>query len=94
MGNNNAFRYFEETVIKIYDLGVLTLPVLEAIASEFESTDIDTGGSQDLKSKNGKSIAQICVELVLPKFQPGVREEDDSWWDAFSEIMYDLWDWR
>src|SRR2546421_12636015 len=70
MGNNAAYSSFEFAIITIYDHGVLTLPLLDALAKDYEGMDIDSGGSRDLKTKDGKSLEEECIGLIDPQWVP------------------------
>lgn len=102
MGNNYAYSIVEEQIVKLYDAGLLTLPVLDILCEPFRGSDIDSGGSQDLESKDGKSMDQICVELVNPEFKPNEPAEGEEWdeethwgwYDEFSERIRERWGWR
>lgn len=91
MGNNVSWTILEEQVIELYDLGALTLPVLDVLCGVFRNTDIDAGGSRDLQTKDGKSFTQVCVGLVNPAFV-----ETDEWtdYDEFDSISGERWGWR
>lgn len=103
MGNNAAYSSFEHTIITIYDHGVLTLELLDELAREYEDTDIDSGGSRDLQSKDSKTLEEICIGLVDPTWVP--VKGDDNWyrvpedweWDErynkWYEITHGRWGW-
>lgn len=101
MGNNAAYATFEHTIITLYDKGVLDLDLLDILACEYEGMDVDSGGSQDLQSRDGKSLEQVCIELVDPDWKPERRpeDEDDEWWesgaryDKFMAIRRGRWGW-
>ncbi len=102
MGDNFSMTVVEQQVIRLYDLGVLTLPVLDVLCEPFRETDIDSGGLMYLTSKDGKELSQIAVELVSPDFKPNDPLPDEEWvadihwsWDdEFSEICDKRWGWR
>lgn len=103
MGNNAAYSSFEHTIITIYDHGVLTLPLLDVLAKDYEGMDVDSGGSRDLKTKDGKTLEEICIGLVDPSWVP--VKGDDTWysdpdhweWDEeynkWNEIRHGRWGW-
>ena len=101
MGNNAAFTYFEETVIKLYDQGALTLPVLDTIAENYRDTDIDSGGMRDLQTKDGKGLFQVCIELINPDFVPVETDPADpdsyaktwTWYHEFAVVRRERWGW-
>jgi|ERR1041385_870592 hypothetical protein len=105
MGNNAAYSAFEHTIITIYNYGVLTLDLLDELAKEYEDTDIDSGGSRDLKTKDGKTLEDVCIGLVDPTWVPVKNEsrryggEPEHWewyerYDKWKEITDGRWGWR
>jgi hypothetical protein len=103
MGNNAAYSAFEHTIITIYDHGVLSLPLLDALAKDYEGMDIDPGGSRNLETKDGKTLEEVCIGLVDPSWVP-VKTADfdyddpDEWeWEERSgkwcEITDERWGW-
>lgn len=104
MGNNAAYSSFEFAIITIYDHGVLTLPLLDALARDYEGMDIDSGGSRDLKTKDGKSLEEVCIGLIDPQWVPvktgGADDYDDpeEWeleerYGKWNEITDERWGW-
>lgn len=101
MGDNFSMTVIEQQVVSLYDLGVLTLPVLDALCEPFRRTDIDSGGLCGLTSKDGKDLSQIAVEIASPDFKPTLPLPDDEWdydvhwgWDdEFSELSGERWGW-
>jgi hypothetical protein len=93
MGWNEGYRIMEQQVITLYDAGVLTKEALKALMEPFRDTDIDHGGSQDLKSKDGKTADEIIVFIMEPeKYQKAVDNfipTDPN--DPFNKKLYDLW---
>lgn len=57
----------EETVMGLYKINKLTVPVLKAVLEPYRGTDIDSGGSADLKAKNGLEVPDIVIKLLDPK---------------------------
>lgn len=91
MGWNKGYTVMEATIVGAYDLGKLDKDLLSVLMEPYRDTDIDSGGSRDLQSKDGKGVMQIVVEtwgLELPP--PQVDEDDDDYFDAlyakFSEV--------
>lgn len=106
MGWNKACAVFEYTVIGAYDLGVLTKELLSVLMEPYRGSDIDPGGSQGLRSKDGKSVEQITVETwggewpadhIVPHGPPekGWKENEaaDEQFEAF-ETVTTYFDWR
>ena len=56
-GTNNC-----GTVVGAYDLGKLDKDLLAVLMEPYRNTDIDSGGSRELESKDGKGVEQIVVE--------------------------------
>lgn len=92
MGWNKGYTIFESTVVGAYDLGKLDKELLTVLMEPYRNSDIDSGGSCDLKSKDGKGVAQIVVEtwgLDLPA-APTVDEDDDpDAWADFESAAYE-----
>lgn len=91
MGDNFSYMIIEEQVIKLYDANLLTLPILDILCESYRGTDIDSGGSQDLSSKDEKTFEEICMELISPNF---VEEDNWSLYEEFSELTSSRWGWR
>lgn len=56
----------EETVIGVYNLGKLDVKMLKVLAKPYKGTDIDSGGSQNMKTKDGKSVEDLIIKLMAP----------------------------
>lgn len=86
MGWNAGYTMFEATVIAIYDQGKLDKDLLTSLMEPYRGTDIDSGGSCDLKSKDGKGIEQIVIEtwgLQMPQKPICAYEDDPQMWDNY-----------
>ena len=96
MGNNFSYTIVEEIIVTMYDANTLTLQNLDIICNVFRGTDIDSGGSQDLETKDGKFFEQVAVELVKPDFKPDETDPNDPWGygEEFGEISSNRWGWR
>ena len=57
----------EETVMGLYRINKLTVKVLKVVMEPYRGTDIDSGGSADLKAKNGLEVPDIVIKLLDPK---------------------------
>lgn len=101
MGWNSGYTVMEEQIVTLYDEKLLTKDILMAIMSPFKETDVDSGGSQDLRSKDGKSAENIICFIVEPeKYNKAIEEfvpdpEDPEWneslYDLFTEIAHREW---
>jgi|SRR5437899_1204024 len=94
MGNNAAYSSFEYTIITIYNHGKLTLELLDELAKDYEGMDVDSGGSRDLVTKDGKTLEEVCIGLIDPAWvpvkstEPNAYYTPDEWED---EERYDKW---
>jgi hypothetical protein len=102
MGNNAAYSSFEHTIVTIYNHGVLTLDLLDELAKDYKGMDVDSGGSRDLQTKDGKSLEAVCIELVDPSWVPvkgdGYYSDPEEWeweerYDKWNEIRHGRWGW-
>lgn len=92
MGWNIAYTIMEQQVVSLYDAGILTKDVLNGLMQPFYGTDIDSGGSRNLKSKDGKSAEDIICYIMEPEkyreategFVPDPEQPD------WNEKLYDL----
>lgn len=93
MGWNEGYRIMEQQVVALYDKGLLNKEVLNALMQPFCDSDIDHGGSNNLKSKDGKSADDIVCLIMEPEkykeategFVPDPEEPD------YNEKLYKLW---
>lgn len=94
MGNNEAYRFWEATILHLYNADRLTLPILDAISQEYRGMDIDSGGSRYLETKDHKSVEQVCVELIETEFTPSYGDILPwTWQDQFSKLSHKRWGW-
>ena len=78
MGWNEGYRIMEETVISVYNTGKLTKELLDAIMRPYYDTDIDSGGSQNLRSKDGLDVEQIVCKVMEPERYEEIGSFPDS----------------
>lgn len=82
-------------MVGAYDLGKLDRDMLAVLMSPYRGTDIDSGGSRDLHSSDGKDVVQIVIEtygLTMPgRPERSYDDDPDSWYD-YDEKVYDLFD--
>lgn len=91
MGWNSGYTVFEATVVAAYDLGKLDRALLAVLMEPYRRTDIDSGGSCDLKSKDGKGVEQIVIEtwgLEMPTNPSCESDADPDAWDAYHDAVY------
>jgi len=93
MGWNTGYTIFESTVVGAYDLGKLDKDLLSVLMEPYRDSDIDSGGSNDLASKDGKNVQQIVIETwgleMPPKPDTEYGDAPDSW-DDYHNKAYDL----
>jgi len=91
MGWNQGYRVFEATVIGAYDLGKLDKELLAVLMEPFRGTDIDSGGSRNLKAKDGKEVEQIVIEtfgLAMPATPEGTYDDNQDAWEDYRDAVY------
>lgn len=104
MGNNAAYSTFQHTIITIYNHDKLDLVLLDELAREYANTDIDSGGDTGLLSKDGKTLEEICIQLVDPGWTPVKNDnesvyynpddwESDEWSEKWGSITNKRWGW-
>ena len=92
MGWNTGYTIFEATVVGAYDLGKLDMEMLTVLMEPYRDSDIDSGGSADLKSKDGKGVEQIVIEtwgLAMPQKPLAEYSADPDAWDEYNDAVYD-----
>lgn len=104
MGWNEGYTLFEAMVIGAYDLGKLDKGLLTVLMEPYRGTDIDSGGSRDLTSRDGKRVEQIVIEtwgLAMPTAPLGDYDDDPEAWERYHEALYETFrvvtsqfDWR
>lgn len=97
MGNNSAYTIFEATVIGAYDLGKLDKPLLKVLMEPYRDCDIDSGGSEDLSSKDGLDVEEVVIKVMGGKVpqRPKLPKDYQKWTpaqsasnDAYLEAKY------
>lgn len=92
MGWSAGYTIFEATVVGAYDLGKLDKALLTVLMEPYRNTDIDSGGCQDLESKDGKMVDQIVIEtwgLEMPKMPDKPQSEDEEAWENYEDEVYE-----
>ncbi len=90
MGCNRDYTVFEATVIGAYNLGKLDKALLEVIMRPYADSDIDSGGCRDLKTKDGKLLEQVVIEVYGDIYPEAPDEHDFEDPDEFQEAQ-DQW---
>lgn len=97
MGNNAAYSTFEHTIVTLYDKGVLDLGLLDTLAKNLTGESPDSGGSRNLKTKDGKNLELVCIGLVDPEWTPESKVNSDDYYEEIYEKWFSLvlrWKWR
>lgn len=84
MGWNSGYTIFEATVIGAYNLGKLDKALLGVLMEPFRNSDIDSGGSCDLKTHDGKGVEEVVLEtwgIEVPR-----PPEDEDSWDEYIDL--------
>lgn len=96
-----AYASFEKTVIDLYDQELLTLHRLDQVAHQYRQLEIDSAGSQDLLTCDGKDLHQVCIELVDPFFlipSRGSSGDHEEYWEQelkkWEHIARARWHWE
>ena len=101
MGWNAGYTAMEAAVIAADDTGTLTQKVLDTIMEPYKHTDCDSGGSMNLKAKDGLGVEEVICKIMEPERYAEIKaspnwyrgEEPNSGnhhgWQS-SEAAYDL----
>ena len=77
MGWNSGYAIMENTVVALYDSRVLTIDLLDKIMDPYKGTDCDSGGSNDLMSKDGLGVEEIICKIMKPEEYKEVIENPE-----------------
>ena len=102
MGWNQGYTIVESQVVSLYDLGVLnSKEILKTLLEPFNDQDVDSGGSNDLRAKDGKSLEDIiCFFMEPEKYQAvldAVGADADEYerniavYELYSDIAHREW---
>lgn len=104
MGWNTGYKIMEHTVIAVYDTGTLTAQLLDTIMEPYKNTDCDSGGSENLKAKDGLGVEEIICKVMEPeKYMDVIQNpkyyegESETWesngraYDLFKSIWNGKW---
>lgn len=96
MGWNKGYEIMEAQVISLYDMGLLNKEILNALMQPFCNSDIDHGGSNDLRTKDGKSADDVICFIIEPeRYQKAIDEfvpnpEEPGYNEALSDLYYEI----
>ena len=101
MRNKVAYSLFERIIIFLYDEGMLTQHLLDTLANTCRGAYIDTVGGNYLKTKDGKDLQDICLEIADPTFifvEAGSAADNDEYWEDIENrwraIIRNRWGWQ
>lgn len=82
MGWCQGGTIIQQQVISLYNEGLLTPYILDAIMKPFEETDADTAGFQaNFVAKDGKGVEEIICSVIEPT----------KYVEALKKLPTDLW---
>ena len=81
MGWNSGYAIMENTVITVYDAGVLTKEILDRLMDPFKNTDCDSGGSRGLVAKDGLGVKEIICKVMEPEKYQAVLD-NPQWYEG------------
>lgn len=102
MGWNQGFKILEDTVLEVYEKGALNKEMLSILLNPYKGTDIDTGGWQEKKAKDGLDVIEIMIKTYYGELKKEPKREDyeteeeyvleleeyqDEIWDLYFEIQ-------
>lgn len=100
MRMRTTYTTFEQTVIDLYDQKALTLNLLDTLGLMYRGIEVDSAGSQNLLTGDGKDVQQVCITLVNPSFtlaERGGYGDDEEYWECelkeWSRIVSSRWGW-
>lgn len=101
MQKRTAYAALEKMILDLYERQILTLGLLDLIASQYCLGGIDSAGSQYVQTRDGKDLHQVCIELVDPTFPVvarGSSEDHEEYWEQelkkWEEIVHQRWSWH
>ena len=93
MGWNQGYTIFESTVIGAYDLAKLDKALLKVLMEPYRDTDIDSGGSHDLETHDGKSVMEVVIEIMgsampaRPEQDEDTEEGEEAWLEYHEDVF-------
>ena len=101
MGWNKGYEIMEKQIVNLYNIGAMDMNVLDCIMDPFANTDIDSGGSNYLKTEDGKTVEEVVCFIMEPdRYQeimhnfvpdPDDPEYNERMMDLYSEITKREW---
>lgn len=67
MGWNEGYSIIEKIAVSAYDKNLLTKELMDCIMEPFKGCDVDSGGSNDLKTKDGLCLEQVVCKVMEPE---------------------------
>ncbi len=85
MGWNSGYTQMEQDVICAYDKGILDKELLNKIMEPYKGTDCDSGGSNQLTTKDGKCVEHVICLIMKPEETKNAIE-NPIWEIPYEEI--------
>lgn len=96
-----AFAAFEKQILDLYDQELLTLHLLDCIASQYGWLPIGSAGTPSALTCDGKELSQVCIEVVEPSFfipSRGSQHDHEEQWEKeikkWESMLRYRWNWR
>lgn len=96
-----TYAAFEKNILTLYNRKLLTLELLDRIASQYRPLNLDSAGSQGALAHDGKNLHQVCIQLIDPSFPiypTGSNRDHEEYWEQelrkWEEIVRRRWHWR
>lgn len=101
MTRRDAYAAFEKTILNLYEQKILSADLLDRVARHYRLAGADSAGSQYVRTRDGKDLQQVCIELIDPIFPISARgsnEDHDEAWELelkkWEEIVQKRWGWQ
>lgn len=96
MGWNVGYTIIENTVVTLYDEGVLNKDILEKFIDPFIGCDVDHGGEMGLKAKDGLNADAIICKIMNPEGYKNAIEnpvlEDNTSEEDKNLAIFSVWE--
>jgi hypothetical protein len=96
-----TYATFEKSILTLYNRKLLTLDLLDRIASQYRPLNLDSAGSQGALAHDGKNLYQVCIQLIDPSFPiypTGSTWDHEEYWEQelrkWEEIVRRRWRWH
>ena len=98
MGDNRGYSIYEHIIVGLYDNDALNKATLDVVLFPFKGTDMDHGGSEDMRSKDDLSADEIVVKIGNPDYWNEYQQRNQAfldngilWDDALQDEFDEEW---